>query len=135
RAVRDGSVMVTAGLCSLLRSARATAQGTADGSAGKGRRDSSGPGDRSAPADSSSGGSSGSPSDSTSGVSIGVGVAINYVRVTNEARAPPDSTVSANGATIAALAHAQNQLGASAASGAGGGAVGVAGSVAIEIEN
>src|SRR5206468_1622240 len=87
------------------------------------------------PADSSGGGSSGAPSDSSSGVSIGVAVAINYVRVFNLAVLPIDATVISHGATIQALSGGMDELGASATSGAGGGSVGIAGSVAIDIEN
>src|SRR4029077_1464541 len=124
-----GPVRVIAnGRFTLATTADTDAFALADGSAVR-------PSDTSAPTDSTSGGSSGSPSDSSSGgVSVGVAVAINYVRITNEARAPPDSTVSATGASVTALMHSQHALGASATSGAGGGAVGIAGSVAIEIE-
>src|SRR5947207_3198918 len=60
--------------------------------------------------------------------------AINYARITNTAALPEHATVSSNGATIEAVMGSENELGASATSGAGGGAVGIAGSVAIEIE-
>src|SRR2546427_6666024 len=81
--------------------------------------------------------SAGSPADSTSGVTIGAAVAINYVRVINEAILPSGATVTADGATLEAVMtdDGTNTLSASATSGAGGGAVGIAGSVAIEIEN
>jgi len=67
--------------------------------------------------------------------SIGAGVAINYAKIRNEAILPAGASVTANGATIEALMNSEHELGASATSGAGGGAVGIAGSVAIEIEN
>src|SRR5207245_4266467 len=100
---------------------------TADGSAARG------PGDASSPSDASGG--AGAPTDSTTGVTIGAGVAINYARIDNEAVLPGLATVSSNGATIDAVMSSEHELGASATSGAGGGAVGIAGSVAIEIEN
>ena len=118
-----------------MSSAHANAHATADGSAVQAPKDSSGPGDSSAPADSSAGGASGAPADSTSGVSIGVAVAINYVRVTNEARAPPDSTVSANGAAIEALTHSQNASWCVCDKRSRRRRSRIAGSVAIEIEN
>src|SRR5207249_1284000 len=88
--------------------------------------------------DGSGSASAGSPSDSsTSGVTIGAAVAINYVGVINEAILPFGATVTADGATLEAVMtdDGTNTRGASATSGAGGGAVGIAGSVAIEIEN
>src|SRR5438046_9257311 len=69
------------------------------------------------------------------GVSVGVGVAINYAKIRNEAILPAGANVYSVGATIEALMGSTHELGASATSGAGGGSVGVAGSVAIDIEN
>ena len=127
-----GAVTVVAGgPFTLSTFADTDAHARADGSAVQ-------PGDSSAPADSSeSSGGAGAPADPTSGASIGVGVAINYARVTNQATLPADASVSAQGATIEALMTngGTHQLGASATSGAGGGSVGIAGSVAIDIEN
>src|SRR5205809_153891 len=121
--------VLSGGLFTLRASADTDATATADGSAAQS------PTEASAPADSSGGGSSGAPSDSSSGVSIGVAVAINYVRVFNLAVLPIDATVISHGATIQALSGGMDELGASATSGAGGGSVGIAGSVAIDIEN
>ncbi|HEV8535697.1 MAG TPA: hypothetical protein VGR87_08260, partial [Candidatus Limnocylindria bacterium] len=123
-----GAVTVTAGaLFTLSTAADTDAFASADGSAARG------PSDASAPADSSGG--AGAPSDSTSGASIGAGVAINYAKIRNEAILPAGANVTSDGATIEALMRSTHELGASATSGAGGGAVGVAGSVAIDIEN
>src|SRR6185503_17637920 len=66
---------------------------------------------------------------STSGVNIAAAVAINKADIVNEAILP------ANGTTIHALMASSHELGASAKSGAGGGKVSIAGSVAIDIEN
>src|SRR5439155_1581831 len=56
-------------------------------------------------------------------------------KIRNEAILPAGANVYSVGATIAALMASTHELGASATSGAGGGSVGVAGSVAIDIEN
>src|SRR6185295_8395997 len=85
--------------------------------------------------DSTTGGSSGDPADATTGVTIGAGVAINKTDVTNSAVLPAGTIVTSNGATIQAIMNSEHELSASATSGAGGGSVGVAGSLAIEIEN
>ena len=159
-----GAITIHAGgLFTLSSSADTDAQATADGSAGRSKAtespadDSSGdeavreeddaiPGGgggeehehMGGAMDGSGSASAGSPSDSsTSGVTIGAAVAINYVRVINEAILPSGATVTADGATLEAVMtdDGTNTLSASATSGAGGGAVGIAGSVAIEIEN
>src|SRR5207247_4372117 len=65
----------------------------------------------------------------------GVGCAINNAKSSNEATQPAGANVYSVGATIEALMGSTHDLGASATSGAGGGSVGVAGSVAIDIEN
>src|SRR5439155_1172900 len=123
-----GAIHVTAGGPFVLStSADTDAHATADGSAARG------PGDASEPSDSSGG--AGAPADPTTGASIGAGVAINYVRIANEAVLPQHATVDSRGATIEAVMSSEHELGASATSGAGGGAVGIAGSVAIDIEN
>src|SRR6185295_17266465 len=67
--------------------------------------------------------------------SIGVGVAINYARMLNTAVIPSTATISSIGATISATMHSQHEFYARASSGAGGGDVGIAGSVAINIVN
>src|SRR5207245_5469235 len=59
----------------------------------------------------------------------------DYARIRNEAILPSGATVTANGATIEARMSSTHRLGASAASGAGGGSLSIAGSVAIGIEN
>ena len=69
------------------------------------------------------------------GFTIAAGVAINKAAITNEAILPTGNTVSANGATIHALMASTHKLGAIALSGAGGGKLSIAGSVAIELEN
>ena len=127
--IADDITVVAGGRFTLSTSANTDAQAAADGSAVQP------PSDASAPADSSGGGSSGDDEDDGDGVSIGVAVAINYARVTNAAILPAGATVTAQGATIEALSGGTNDLGASATSGAGGGSVGIAGSVAVDIEN
>ena len=67
--------------------------------------------------------------------SIGVGVAVNYARVINAAVIPSTATITSVGATISATMNSQHEFGANASSGAGGGDVGIAGSVAINIVN
>src|SRR5439155_1197203 len=119
--------VMTSGRFTLSTSADTDAFAAADGTAVRNMVDSS------APADSSGG--SGGPVDSTTGVSIGAGVAIDYARIRNEAILPSGATVTANGATIEARAGGMQALGASAKSGAGGGSLSIAGSVAIDIEN
>src|SRR6185503_16294732 len=69
------------------------------------------------------------------GVSIGVAVAINKADIVNTAILPAGNIVNSQGATIQAVMHSTHKLGASAKSGAGGGSVGIAGSVAIDLEN
>ena len=130
RATLVGPIAVSAGgLFTLSTAANTDAQATADGSAVNTSADAS------APADSSGGGSSDAPSDSSSGVNIGAAVAINYAKIANEAILPAGATVTSNGATIEALMNSEHELGAAATSGAGGGSVSVAGSLAIDIEN
>ena len=68
-------------------------------------------------------------------MNIGAAVAINYAKIANEAILPAGATVTSNGATIEALMNSEHELGAAATSGAGGGSVSVAGSLAIDIEN
>src|SRR6185503_9456627 len=108
-------------------------------------------------------GSAVQPSEGTGGgVSVGAGVAINYARVRNEAILPAGTTVTADGAAVEATmgeeedrplqegleGEEEEEIGlpvvpegeahhfqAIATSGAGGGSVGVAGSVAINIVN
>ena len=113
----------------LASSAHGDAEAIADGSAVQ-------PIDASAPADSSGGGSAGGgDEESGDGVSIGVAVAINYAKIRNEAILPANATVTSQGATIQALMGSTNEFGATATSGAGGGSVGIAGGVAIDIVN
>src|SRR6185295_16359610 len=66
---------------------------------------------------------------------IGVGVAINYARMLNTAVIPSTATIDAIGVTVSATMHSQHEFYARASSGAGGGDVGIAGSVAINIVN
>src|SRR5207249_3128759 len=83
-------------------------------------------------------GGTGTPSASTSdgGVSVGAAVAINDAQIHNQAILPTNAVVTAtNGATIAAVMGSTHEVGASAKSGAGGGSVSIAGSVAIDIVN
>jgi hypothetical protein len=123
-----GAINVLAGGRFMLStSADTDAFASADGAAVRNATDSS------APADSSGG--SGAPVDSTTGVSIGAGVAIDYARIRNEAILPFGATVTADGATIEARMGSTHELGASAMSGAGGGSLSIAGSVAIDVEN
>ena len=79
---------------------------------------------------------SGAAATDAGGTSIGVGVAINYVRVTNTATVPAGATIASGGAvTVRAgmATGATHAFVASATSGAGGGDIGLAGSVAIDI--
>jgi hypothetical protein len=59
----------------------------------------------------------------------------DQLRGRNEAILPAGATVTSAGATVQALSGSTNDIGAQATSGAGGGKVGVAGSVAISIEH
>jgi len=142
RATLIGAITVNTngGRFTLSTSADTDAKATADGSAVQ-------PPDASASSSGSSGsggsggsgGSSGSSGSGSSGsdkssVAIGVAVAVNYARIENEAILPATAIVIANGVTVEALMASTHELGASATSGAGGGTVGVAGSVAVNVE-
>ena len=75
------------------------------------------------------------PAESCSGATIAAAVAIDKADITNDAVLPAGATVTANGATIHALMHSQHELSANATSGASGGSVGLAGALAIELED
>ncbi|HTZ06018.1 MAG TPA: hypothetical protein VMB53_09700, partial [Gaiellaceae bacterium] len=82
----------------------------------------------------------GSASTSSSGIAIGAGVAVNLANVTNEAVVESGAVVASHGlvadASMTTLAgDATDRFGAASTSGAGGGSIGVAGSVSINIVN
>ena len=62
---------------------------------------------------------------------IGVGVAVNYVRVINQTVMATGTSIDAHGVTVSATMSGQNEFAANASSGAGAGDVGIAGSVAM----
>ncbi|HEX7527306.1 MAG TPA: hypothetical protein VF327_13410, partial [Gaiellaceae bacterium] len=82
----------------------------------------------------------GSAATGGSGVSIGAGVAINLANVTNESVVETGAIVASHGLTADASmttlsGDATNRFGAESTSGAGGGSIGIAGSVSINIVN
>ncbi|RRS02329.1 LEPR-XLL domain-containing protein, partial [Aquabacterium soli] len=80
--------------------------------------------------------SQGGGNGGNSGVGVGAAVAINAVDVVNTAFVGNNSSVTSNGLTVSAdgpTAGAQHVFSATSTSGAGGGSVGVAGSLAINV--